>query len=78
MARSALSADGITNLWPWAVAASCQGHKDVMSDMLDHIAAVCQVLLLSVLSWLIGSVEDRHCLKEVTHSKLHSLFPLLI
>ena len=65
------------DLWPWAVAASCQAHKDVVNDMLDHVAAVCQVLLLPILSWLIGSVKDCHCLKEVAYSNLYSLFALL-
>ena len=64
------------DLWPRAVRASRQAHKDVVNDMLDHVA-ICQVLLLSILSWLIGSVKDCHCLEEVAHSNLYSLFALL-
>ena len=68
----------VADLWPRLVTASSQAHQDVMDDLLDHVAAVSQVLLLSILGGLSSSVKDSHSLEEVADSSLNSVPPLLI
>lgn len=67
----------VADLGPRLVTASSQAHQDVMDDLLDHVAAVSQVLLLSVLGGLSGSVKDSHSLEEVADSHLNRA-PLLL